>query len=298
MTRSQNAGIVTRSGRRISLFPTRHQNNTNASKKKDPPRFPFLALPLEIRTMIYRLLFLHCEPISSAGAHLSATFLRTCKQILDEAQPILCGENTFLMEIWAEPRPPGVPWRFWGRFLDCRTLIQWPGRAKDGRLRRMKRWEVKVLLEREANVPPVKAGVRKICQILSDLPDLESLHIRVDGLGHQFPRILQSCTLLRRVQKVEFEGVPRVYAGYLEGKMTGKEPVDHLPKMYDALQTYAGPFEECEPSLKEACDAMENDDVEVFKNAREDIVKMVTERMREAEAHLYYHDGKGQRQQA
>jgi hypothetical protein len=242
--------------------------------------------------MIYRLLFLQTEPISSSGAHLSAALLRTCTQIRDEAQPILCGENTFLMEIWAEPRPPGVPWRFWGRFLDCRTLIQWPSRAKDGRLRRMKRWEVKVVLEREQNVPPVKAGVRKICQILSDLPELESLFIRVEGLGHQFPRILQSFTLLRNVGKVEFEGVPCVYSQYLGCKMMGREPVDHLPKMYDVLQNYAGPFAECEGSLKEACDAMENDDVDFFKRARADIVKTVVERMRKAEECLFDHDGK------
>lgn len=242
--------------------------------------------------MIYRLLFIHDEAISSAGAPLSSALLRTCRQILGESQPILCGENTFLMEIWAEQRPPGVPWRFWGRFLDCRTLIQWPGRAKDGRLRRMKRWEVKILLEREQFIPPVKAGVRKICQILSDLPDLESLHVEVDGLGYQFPRILQSFTLLRNIQKVKFDGVPPVYAQYLKGKMIGGEPLDHLPKMYDALQNYAGPFEECESSLKEACDAMENDDVEVFKSARAYIIKTVTKRMEDAEECLFDHDGK------
>ena len=44
--------------------------------------------------------------------------------------------------------------------------------------------------------------------------------------------------------------------------MTGDDVLVHLPKMYEALQGYAGPFDCCEEILQEACDAMEEDNVD------------------------------------
>ena len=71
--------------------------------------------------------------------------------------------------------------------------------------------------------------------------------------------------------------------------MTGNSSL-HLSKMYDALEFYAGPFDCCEDSLQEACDAMEEDDVDRFKRARAEIITMVTERMSNATNHLFDHD--------
>jgi hypothetical protein len=47
--------------------------------------------------------------------------------------------------------------------------------------------------------------------------------------------------------------------------MQGNSPLDHLPRMYDALQHYAGHFDCVEDELQEACEAIEGDDVEGFK---------------------------------
>lgn len=38
-------------------------------------------------------------------------------------------------------------------------------------------------------------------------------------------------------------------AKYLKTLMEGNEPLDHLPRMYCALQRYAGSFEHCEDQM-------------------------------------------------
>ena len=105
-----------------------------------------------------------------------------------------------------------------------------------------------------------------MCCVLSETYKLDYLRITLDGRGYfnaqSFDRVLESFTLLRNVREVVLDEVPPVYAKYLESKMTGDDVLVHLPKMYEALQGYAGPFDCCEEILQEACDAMEEDNVD------------------------------------
>ena len=84
-----------------------------------------------------------------------------------------------------------------------------------------------------------------MCKVLSEFPKLDYLHISLDGRGcfdaQSVAHVLESFILLRNVRCVILDGVPPVYAQYLERKMTGSSPLDHLPKMYEALEFYAGP---------------------------------------------------------
>jgi hypothetical protein len=131
----------------------------------------------------------------------------------------------------------------------------------------------------------VKATVRDVCKDLSEFPSLGNLHNDLHERSDF--RVLESFTLQRNVQKVFLEGAPPVYRQYLTSKMTGCSPVDHLPKMFHALEFYAGGFYCCEKNLKEAFEAMENDDVERFKRVRAKIVTLVTKWMADATEHLY-----------
>jgi len=154
----------------------------------------------------------------------------------------------------------------------------------------MKKFEILVEIQAEYEVWNVKAAARVVCSVLSRIGNLDSLHLKLDGLGfdaQRFPRILESFALLRNVRRVILDGVPPVYGKYLRGKMTG---CSNLPKMYEALEFYAGPFDCCEDVLQEACAAMEDDDVHRFKHAREEIITMVTEHMTNARDHLFDHD--------
>jgi hypothetical protein len=108
-----------------------------------------------------------------------------------------------------------------------------------------------------------------VCCVLSETPKLDYLHIKLDGRGHfnvqSFDRVLESFTLLQKVREVV---------------------LDEVPKMYEALQEYAGPFDCCQELLQEACDAMEEDDVKLFTRVIAKTFPVVKKYMKDAEDHL------------
>jgi hypothetical protein len=104
---------------------------------------------------------------------------------------------------------------------------------------------------------------------------------------------LQPFTLLRNVSRVEICGVVRPhYKQYLIDTMQGNSPLDHLPRMYDGLQHYAGHSDCVEDELQEACEAIEGDDVEGFKLIRAEVVKKLTAFMADARERLFDHDAR------
>ena len=90
---------------------------------------------------------------------------------------------------------------------------------------------------------------------------------------------------------MDVQGVvkPR-YKQYLIDVMQGDSPLDHLPKMYDALQHYAGQLDWCDKELQCALEAMEDDNVEDFKRIRATVIEKVTTRMASARERLFDHD--------
>ena len=71
--------------------------------------------------------------------------------------------------------------------------------------------------------------------------------------------------------------------------MEGNEPVDHLPRMYHALQRYAGSFDRCEDQMQEDCDAMEDCNGKKFEEIRERVVMSMEEHMVETKSVLFEH---------
>jgi len=158
----------------------------------------------------------------------------------------------------------------------------------------------------------VKKTVRGVCKILSETPELQSLNVSlVDFMGtgsddfadvgsdpsmeiKSYSHVLQPFALLRNVRVVDLHGVRPRYGRYLKDIMAGCTPVDHLPKMFDALEHFAGPFDCCEEDLQRAVDAMEEDDAETFKHIRAEIIKRVHVRMENALGHLFDHDAKNE----
>jgi hypothetical protein len=136
------------------------------------------------------------------------------------------------------------------------------------RLKDLRRLDINVELQDECQVRGVKAAVMAVCCVLSEMRKLDNLRIKLDGRGHfNADRALESFNLLRNVREVVLDEVPLVYAQYLKSKMTSCDPLVHLPKMYEALQGYAGSFDCCDEVLQEACDAMEEDNVDPFIRA-------------------------------
>jgi hypothetical protein len=245
--------------------------------------------------MVYRLLLRRDEPIPDCRGEfgLCPSILRTCHQVLSEARIILYSENTFSMTIFDKGGGKSGGKRAY--FLKCDNFAGDARHEFGSRLEEMRRFNISVELQDESDFWNVKASVRDVCNVLSDVCVLDYLHITLDGRdvfeAQSLSRVLESFTLLRNVRSVELEGIPPVYSQYLTSKMTGCSPLCHLPKMYDALEFYAGPFNCCEKGLQEACNAMEDDDVDRFKDAREELITLVTKRMADARDHLFDHDG-------
>ena len=288
-------------------------------------QFPFLKLPPEIRNMIYRILLCHNGPIGSVNLvkdhiGLHPKVLRMCHQVLSEARIILYRQNVFRILIHDEMETRADFLALNDRFI-AQSVLEAKTRLGT-RFQEMRRFEISVLAGMGSNIRRIKAAVRSVTEVLRGLDQLDYLHLKfpvsesypqspnlnlsaqsrlTDYLHLYSPpypfaslhfRSLEGFAALRNVGTVVLDGIDPEYGQYLTKTMTGCSPLDYLPKMYDALKLYAGPFDYCALLLREACDAMEMDDVDRFKHVREDIIAMVTHPMIEAEDHLFDHDAR------
>lgn len=140
-------------------------------------------------------------------------------------------------------------------------------------------WSFVKLLPEDSNDTIILPGLMIDCdKELEELPIKEWLIERIEFLS-QRATALQPFTYLRNVGRVDVRGAvkPR-YKRYLRDVMQGGSPLNHLPKMYDALEDYAEPFY-CYEDLDDAYEAMEDEDVELFKRVREEVIEKVTARM-------------------
>lgn len=246
-------------------------------------------LPLEIRRKIYRLLLVSAEPVNFCSPHgLHPSIIRTCRQILFESRILLYSENVFRMKIFDKHGDQRA------YFVKCNHFAEEADSWFGNRLKEMRKFEIVVEVRDPDQFWIVKSAVRAVADILSGIPTLKHVHLSLDGLEwteiQQVSRVLESFTLLRNVGNVAVDGVPQVYTQYLISKMTGCAPLDHLPKMYEALVCFADHLDCCQGVLQDACDAMEDDDVEGFKLLRTEIISIVTDYMENARAHLFDHD--------
>jgi hypothetical protein len=127
---------------------------------------------------------------------------------------------------------------------------------------------------------------------LEELPITEWLFGHIEFISQRVAA-LQPFTYLRNVGRVDVRGaVKPCDKQYLIDVMQGDSPLNHLPKMYDALAYYGDPFSCCWGDLDDAYGAMEDGDVELFKRVREEVIEKVTARMVTGEVTARMVDGK------
>lgn len=258
----------------------------------------FLHLPPEVRNQILGHLLLRRPYIEcSYRTHdLHPQILRSNQQLYHEGLDVLYGRNYFYMRIWSKYDEPRVPFAL-GDFLEHHGHYetQWQ------QLHRIQHYDIYVELQSDDEYFVIKSAVRRVAAQLSEMSSLKHLRIVLgEHVSYQhsppewlydYSRVLQPFTLLRNVARVEVTGAiqPR-YSEYLRDIMEGGSPRDHLPKMYQALEELAGPFEEFEDDLSEACEAMEEDDTKRFKELRSKLTQQVVNRTLEKLNHLLDHD--------
>ena len=265
---------------------------------------PFLDLPPEIRKEILRLLLI-CKPFIARhfwGQGLHPCVFRVNQQLYSEGVNVLYGENTFRMKIWDKKGYGDGQ----AEFQNC-IFFPEDVSSRLPQYKRIKHHDIFVQLQREPEDGEeeywtVKPVVRKVATKLSKVPALQ--HLRITFGVHEQSRdpgpsgcdqVLQSFALLRKVAIVEINGAMPRYAQYLKNVMEGISRLDHLPKMYPALQHLAGSFDEYEGDIRQACTAMEEDEVERFKIIGAKLVSKVVERMEGAFNGLFDHDAEPDR---
>ncbi|KAI0383281.1 hypothetical protein F5Y04DRAFT_250989 [Hypomontagnella monticulosa] len=267
------------------------QDPTRLTTYDSGSHFRFLYLPTEVRLMVYRLLLCHEGKIPfsiSFPVRLSPAILRTCRQTLNEARPILYGENVWHMRI--------IDKGGYGRVLMKKDL-QWAHIKQPPWLAHIKSFDISVEIFHEKDPIVIQSEVKWVSEVLSTLPDLHYLRINLnDGHGGteedvgQYCRILRSFASIKRVRRVVIDGVPRVYAEHLARQMAGLSPLNDLASMYDGVLSYTKLFDFCNDFLEEAYDAMEEGNVQQFKDVRAKIVAEVDKYMAKIRDDLYHHD--------
>lgn len=292
----------------LHIESSRCNMNDENDKSSVVSKASLLGLPRELRDKIYRNLHLNAKPLyypsgavdadshdkfewdELVGCNLSSGLFRVCRQVYEEGSAILWGENVFAFKVWEQ----------YGE--ERATFLRAPNHIENSRKRRVpihriKKYKILVEIHLKEQFWSTRSSVRKVCQTLSDSPVLQQLNISLE-IENEEPdnqissRVLEPFALLRHVSTVTIDGVSPQYALYLKSVMEGSAPLDYLPKMYQALQSFAGPFDHCEEYLQMACQAMEDCDSERFKHIREMVIDGVDTHMKLVRAHLFDHDAK------
>ena len=258
-----------------------HQIETSSTRQneQDKPQpssaFTFLALPPELRIMVYRLILCADEPIRpGAPPGLSSSILRTCHQIRSESHPILYGENIFTIMI--RPAHDGRK-EFVSLFLSFHNFARQTEMKYGPRIQDMERFHIEVNLPAEYQDWNIQRTIGDVCAALSRLGKLKYLRITLKGTktfySQQLPQAFAKFARLQNVDCVVTEGVPPVYENYLKSKMTRNCPLTGLPQWYEELLDLANSDDTniYARNIEQAGEAMEKDDIERFKEARKNI---------------------------
>ncbi|KAK0716632.1 hypothetical protein B0T21DRAFT_375235 [Apiosordaria backusii] len=260
----------------------------------DPATPRFLSLPAEIRNMIYSLLFRADSTIKSNWRpHLSAQFLRTCRQVRDEGLPILYGENTFRFEICntygpfynSYSAPISLRRSTQTRLSRFHIVVTYTDAHKVEPIRKTVRWFVNRILARTTRID----FLRLECNLDSkDDGDFDRRHPSADnysvddgGRAEAVGALRTWFGQLRNVTKVEIEGLEEGDAAILRKRLQSSEALGKtLPTdMYTALETQVQGTEFCEDDLQEALLAVENDNMERFEASSRIILEAWTQRL-------------------
>ncbi|OIW23288.1 hypothetical protein CONLIGDRAFT_693897 [Coniochaeta ligniaria NRRL 30616] len=280
----------------------------------------FLSMPPEVRIEIYRLLF-HRQSMTieeelfspTTRDHLSAQFLRTCRQIHAEAVDILYGENVFGFLI-SNTFQTFLIRNTFQTFLYPRVLSPvFSRRHKNAKtvppsaLVHMRHFRIVVEFTLHYKVKPIRKAVQSLVTALQKVPVIDYLHIECklfasdheamdwrdpnwkenpnyspDNKGEEEVRRALKTWLgrLRNVKTVVVDGLPDEEAEIIRDRCRSSEPLEQTPlaDMYETLETHVEAIMLCEKELAKALSACETDDMELFKKHRAALLRRMERR--------------------
>lgn len=281
----------------------------------------FLGLPAEVRNMIYRLLLVADRPLGSENGnefddcpelewaeygeyHLQPAILCTCRQVYQEAKPILFGENTIGIQIYGSEAPVESEFEYGsdpeygygynhGYFddqfdddveIEPKTLfmnfgldeawdysssrvIQIPS------IKKFQRFEI-VIATAILDLEEVEFEVKDLSSTLCKMPALEQLSLRLledSRLGSNQPT-LGPFGMLRNLRSVAIRGVEKPFADRLKSLMLGNSPQENVKEMYRLLENYVIRPKGSISDLEKASTALKEWDFQAFKEIRSKIL--------------------------
>ncbi|MCJ1267633.1 hypothetical protein MMC22_007519 [Lobaria immixta] len=141
-------------------------------------------------------------------------------------------------------------------------------------------------------IPAVRLRVRSLCySVLRKLPALQ--HVRLHLLSetsHIDETVLGPFGVLRNLHSVAIHGVPLPYAKRLEGLMLGNTPQPDVEGMYRSLERFVRDLNGDQSDLEEAMEALQEWDIQKFKEIRSKILLDCQRRMDHALLHVFAFD--------
>ena len=278
----------------------------------------FLSLPLEVRIMIYRLLLVSDKPLAceegtgieephwanSGEYNLQPAILRACSQLHREASPILYGENTVVIQVCSFEFSADSETEFGSegdteariffmKFeLDDGVFYQpcppWPPSIDQ-----FQRVEIAIDTA-ELDLEAVGCVITTLCSsVLCDMPALQyiSLHLIRNPCTKNNHVALAPFGVLRNMRSVSIHGaVPLPFAERLKGLMLGNAPQENVKKMYRLLEKYVNGPKGDRAELQRASYALQEWDIQKFKEIRSEIILDGQRRMEDALLHIFDFD--------
>lgn len=294
----------------------------------------FLDLPAEVRNMIYRLLLVADQPLGSGATesediydasglewakfreyHLQPAILCTCRQVYQEARPLLIGENTIGIQIYGcEVQDSSLSGSCYFHKLDdfsdesneveyeSRTIFMNYilnqgveemvfSRNLIACFQTFQRFEI-VIDTANVELKDVTLNVENLCSILSDMSPLQhiSLHLLEHPCRKNNHPTLGPFGILRNVRSVVICGVPLPFAERLKKLMLGNTPQENVKEMYRLLESYVKGPKGNISDLQKASKALQEWDLQMFKTIRSKILLDGQRCMEDALLHIGDYD--------
>ncbi|CAG8956762.1 hypothetical protein HYFRA_00011151 [Hymenoscyphus fraxineus] len=242
--------------------------------------FRFLTLPLEIRMMVYRLLLVSHKPIPDSSqlgcmeyAGIYPAILRTCRQVMNEAGTMLYAENVFTLGLKTEDYPAIGVFDAWNHAFGGQASATLGAKLQDIK-------KIRIDFEKVAydDFDSYSYGyiIGDAVEVLIRMP-LDYLFI---GLHRNCwtagtAEALQPLTALRGITELVLEDFPEGYEQYLRWKINGDYPSNPLVITYDTLVAGAGHLDICRDDIRDAYQAMKDNDELKVELCRDKILRKI-----------------------
>ena len=170
------------------------------------------------------------NPMEDANQHnIHIAIVRTCRRILSETRAVIYGENVFNIRM-EYPRRPVLASLFssYDSLMEEVRRKPYTGNHFD----KMRHFRIEVRVGDSGWIISIQDILRSVLKSPSHLPRIDHVEVTMYDPVQSQCHVLEVLASLRNVPFLTLHGVSRVYAAYLQSRVTGSGPVGRIPEMY------------------------------------------------------------------